>query len=98
MTIKYHDILHFLVHEERTDLYQNIHDVLKSANGILTIHPKHTSDDDFPAWNFKDMTVKDVIMEIESFGFVYEEKICDILWHRDGLLSSCVYNFIKKTE
>jgi hypothetical protein len=64
----------------------------------LTIHAKHTSDDDFPAWNFKDMTVKDVIMEIESFGFVYEEKICDILWHRDGLLSSCVYNFIKKTE
>jgi len=94
-----YDILHFLERDQRIEFYRNIYSVLKSVTGILSIHPKHTKDDDFPVWNFKDMTIKDVVMEVESFGgFLYEEKICDILWHNDELLSSCVYNFIKRTE
>jgi cyclopropane fatty-acyl-phospholipid synthase-like methyltransferase len=94
-----YDILHYLNQEERILLYQDIHDCLKSATGILSIHPKHTKDDDFPYWNFKDMTIKDVVMEVESFGeFLYEKRVCDILWHRNSIISSCVYNFVKRTE
>ncbi len=93
-----YDILHYLDKEERKSLYLDIYTVLRTASGVLSIHPKHTKDDDFPVWNFKDLTTKEVVMEVESYGFIYEEKICDILWHRDGLEHGCVYNFIKKTE
>lgn len=93
-----YDILHYLEREERAKLYRDIHSVLKSVSGILSIHPKHSKDDGFPVWNFKDLTVKEIVMEVEEYGYIYEEKICDILWHRDGPERGCVYNFIKKME
>ena len=94
-----YDVLHFLEPEHRIELYHSIYSVLKSVTGILSIHPKHTKDDDFPVWNFKDMTTKDVVMEVERLGgFLYERRIDDILWHSEGIMSSSVYNFIKKTK
>ena len=92
-----YDVLHYLERDERAQLYKDILPILKSATGILSIHPKHTTDDDFPYWNFKDLTVKDVVMEVESYGFQYEEKIDAYLFHRDNLEFSSVFNFVKKT-
>ena len=92
-----YDVLHYLERDERAQLYQDILPILKSATGVLSIHPKHTVDDDFPYWNFKDMTTKDVVMEVESYGYQYEEKITSLLFHNDNLEHSSVFNFIKKT-
>ncbi len=92
-----YDVLHYLEREERAQLYKDILPILKSATGVLSIHPKHTTDDDFPYWNFKDLTIKDVVMEVESYGFQYEEKIDAYLFHRDNLEYSSVFNFVKKT-
>ncbi len=93
-----YDILHYIEHDERVQIYRDLHPLLKSVTGTLSIHPKHTSDDDFPYWNLKDMTIKDVVMEVENYGFFYDSKITGLLWHNDSVIESSIYNFLKRTE
>ncbi|MBN2155996.1 MAG: methyltransferase domain-containing protein [Candidatus Lokiarchaeota archaeon] len=92
-----YDVLHYLNQKQRVQTYRAIFPILKSETGVLSLHPKHTKDDVFPFWNFKDLTIKDVVMEVEEFGFHYKEKIQGLLVHRDNFEYSSIYNFVKKT-
>lgn len=85
------DVLHYFDKDDRKKLYKEIKRLVRE-DGILSIYPKHTVSD-FAMDNFKKMTKRDVINEIENSSFEHEEKICDELIHDKSMISGCVFNF-----
>ncbi|MHA1696981.1 MAG: class I SAM-dependent methyltransferase [Candidatus Helarchaeota archaeon] len=85
------DILHYLDKKERTSLYKEIYKILKPG-GNYFVYPKHHKND-WPMWNLADLSVNDVINEIESYGFKLVWKKEFELFHYYGLNHGIVLNF-----
>lgn len=92
--IMLYDILHYFNKKEREALYENVYKVIK-LEGIVSVYPKHLKDDR-PDDNFEDMTLEQVIKEIENNQFKFIKKICATISHYDNLNHGCVINFMKK--
>ncbi|MCK4654090.1 MAG: class I SAM-dependent methyltransferase [Candidatus Cloacimonetes bacterium] len=95
-TVLLYDILHFLNKSQRKILFTEILRMLKK-NGILSVYPKHINSD-YPMREFENLTIKDIIREIEKFGLIFSKKICDTISHDDFLNYGCVINFKKRNE
>ena len=95
-TVLLYDILHFLNKSQRKILFNEIFRMLKK-NGILSVYPKHINSD-YPMREFENLTIKDIIREIEKFGLIFSKKICDTISHDDFLNYGCVINFKKRNE
>jgi len=91
-----YDILHFLSKNQRKILFTEIFRVLKK-NGILSVYPKHINSD-YPMKELENLTIKDIIGEIEKFGLIFSKKICDTISHDDFLNYGCVINFKKRSD
>lgn len=74
------DVMHYMDKDTRRGLYSSFRSVL-TPGGILAVHPKHLKDDSFPSQYLSDMTLDDVVREIEEAGFVLKEKSNVQLWH-----------------
>ncbi|MHA1899185.1 MAG: class I SAM-dependent methyltransferase, partial [Promethearchaeota archaeon] len=85
------DILHYLHKNERLELYKEVHRVLK-PEGIYLVYPKHISED-WPLMNFADLSVDDVIEEIERIGFknIFQKQMD--LFHDDDFDHGYVLKF-----
>ena len=91
-----YDILHFLSKNQRKILFTEIFRILKK-NGLLSVYPKHINND-YPMRELENLTIKDIIREIEKFGLDFSKKICETISHDDSLNYGCVINFKKRSE
>jgi len=91
-----YDILHFLSKNQRKILFTEIFRILEK-NGILSVYPKHINSD-YPMKELENLTIKDIIGEIEKFGLIFSKKICDTISHDDFLNYGCVINFKKRSD
>ena len=89
-----YDVLHYLNFQRRKTLYQEIFRILKT-DAILSVHPKHTIGN-FPLMELRNVTLKELIIEIENNGFEFRQKICSELSHDGHLEDGCIINFRKK--
>jgi len=85
-----YDVLHYL--EEREKLFTEFHRVLKEE-GFLSVYPKHHKDD-HPLSNLANLSLEEIIEEIEKFGFSLEEKFYERLIHDDNYNQGIILNFI----
>ncbi|MCD6081532.1 class I SAM-dependent methyltransferase, partial [candidate division WOR-3 bacterium] len=74
-----YDVLHFMDKVRRGRLYQEFHRILK-PEGLLSVYPKHNRDDS-PMWELQELSVEDVIEEIEANGFKLVAKYRERLIH-----------------
>ncbi len=88
-----YDILHYFTLQERKALYREVHRVLK-INGILSVYPKHNETDE-PHHNLSNLTVEDIIKEIEGVKLRLKEKISKELMHSGKYNRGYVLNFLK---
>jgi len=86
-----YDVLHYLIFQERQILYREIFRLLKST-GIFSVHPKHTVGN-FALMELRNITLSQLIREIEETGFKFSEKICGTLSHDNFLENGCITNF-----
>jgi len=91
-----YDILHYFKEKRRKKLYQEIYRILKQK-GLLSVYPKHNKLN-HPLNNLKDITPKDIIIEVENEGFDYKKKYCEKISHDSSLEKGCVLNFRKNTK
>ncbi|MCK4339232.1 MAG: class I SAM-dependent methyltransferase [Candidatus Cloacimonetes bacterium] len=89
-----YDILHYLKLENRKTLYQEIYRVLK-PNSILSVYPKHIIGN-MPLMEFTDISLRELINEIENNGFEFIIKICSVLSHDEHLEEGCIINLRKR--
>jgi ubiquinone/menaquinone biosynthesis C-methylase UbiE len=83
------DILHYFTKQERDTLYKEINRVVRQ-NGLLITFPHHYRDL-YPLWNLSDISLKEIINEIEAHNFQLKyrwegELIHDHGWYRDGII------------
>ena len=86
-----YDVLHFFNRDQRKNLYQEVHRVLK-VEGVLSIYPKHLAEDD-PLYELKDHTAGEIAHEVKASGFSLDEKYCAKISHDNQLIEGCVLNF-----
>lgn len=84
-----YDVLHYL--EEREKLFTEFHRVLKKE-GFLSVYPKHHKND-HPLSNLARLSLKEVIGEIERFGFSLKEKFFERLIHDESYNQGIILNF-----
>lgn len=89
-----YDILHYLKLENRITLYQEIYRILKT-NSVLSVYPKHIIGN-MPLMEFADISLKELINEIENNGFEFIIKICSVLSHDEHLEEGCIINLRKR--
>jgi ubiquinone/menaquinone biosynthesis C-methylase UbiE len=87
-----YDIIHLV--SDRKKLYREIYRILK-AGGFLSIYPKHYQLDS-PGWGLKDMSLEDIIEEVEKANFHFEIKFFKRLMHDDTFDKGYILNFRKK--
>lgn len=87
-----YDIIHLLSSRQR--LYKEIHRVLKTE-GIFSAYPKHNKFD-APGWGLKDMSLKDIINEIEREGFYFKRRFFKKILHDDYINDGYILNFRKR--
>ncbi len=95
------DVLHYFTGGERSTLYNDIYRVLK-PNGLLITFPNHHKGS-YPLWNLSDMSLEEIIDEIESHGYKHiykwEGKLMhDHNWYNGSILSFEKVNLVKKTH
>lgn len=88
-----YDVLHYLNSQKRVDLYKEIYRILKK-DAIFSVHPKHIIDN-WPMMEFKNVTLDELIDEIEKIGFKFKEKISSKLIHDSSLENGYIINFVK---
>ena len=93
--VLFYDILHMLTRNQRRLIFTEAFRVLK-PKALLSVYPKHIKTD-CPNAEFKNLSLEDVISEIEEHNFIFSEKICDNLMHDDFPNFGCVINFIPLT-
>jgi len=84
------DVLHYFTKDERNILYEEIHRVLV-PKGLLITFPNHYRDL-YPLWNLRNMSLNDIIKEIEAHNFQLisqwnGELIHDHVWFNGIVLS-----------
>ena len=88
-----YDVLHYLNINERQLLYKELFRILRQG-GTYSVYPKHNRDD-FPLWHLADLSIQDIISEIEGVGFKFNEKLFVNLLHDYSYNKGFVINFKK---
>jgi ubiquinone/menaquinone biosynthesis C-methylase UbiE len=88
-----YDVLHYLNADERKNLYQSVNSVLK-LDGILSVFPKHNHSDQ-PMWHLENLSVTNIVEEIENNHFMLIERAERSLIHDDNLETGIIINFKK---
>lgn len=91
-----YDVLHFMDADARRRLYRAFHRML-ARDGVLSVHPKHVRGD-APARRFRDMTIEDVVHEIEAAGYRLRDRREATLWHGHGCVRGTLLAFGKAAE
>lgn len=86
-----YDVLHYV--DERRKIIDEVYRVMKSG-GLLSVYPKHHRSDS-PLMGLANLTLKDIIKEIEEAGFCLEKKAFKELIHDDSYNKGYVLNFVK---
>ena len=89
-----YDVLHYLNFQQRKTLYKEILRILKTEE-ILSVYPKHTLGNS-PMMELRNVSLLELIAEIENNGFEFSQKICGELSHDGHLEDGCIVNFRKK--
>jgi len=92
--VLFYDVLHYHEKKERQKLYVEAYRVLK-RNGLFSVYPKHTLEDN-PIMEFQNMSLREIMQEVQNSEFVFEKKHCRRISHDDGLNQGCVLNFRRK--
>jgi ubiquinone/menaquinone biosynthesis C-methylase UbiE len=87
-----YDVLHYM--DERRKLIDEVYRVMKSG-GLLSVYPKHHRSDS-PLMGLANLTIEDVIEEVEETGFGLETKCFKQLVHDDRRNTGCILNFRKR--
>lgn len=90
------DVLHYFNSHERAKLYEEIFRVLKK-NGVFITFPNHYKHS-YPLWNLSNMTLEDVIEEIESHHFKFQKKWQGKLIHDHNWYNGVVLSFKKEIK
>ena len=86
-----YDVIHLV--SNRDKLYKEIYRVLK-PKGLVSIYPKHYMADD-AGWGLEDMSLDNIIEEIEEAKFHFENKSFKRLMHDDYYDKGYILNFKK---
>ncbi len=89
-----YDVLHYFNIKHRRILYKEVFRILK-PDSVLSVYPKHIIGN-FPLMEFKNVTLNELVNEIQDAGFKYSGKICSKLSHDSHLEEGCIINFVKK--
>ena len=88
-----YDVLHYFTIMHRRILYKEVFRILKS-DSVLSVYPKHIIGN-FPLMEFRNMSLNELMNEIQDAGFKYSIKICSKLSHDGHLEEGCIINFVK---
>lgn len=88
------DVLHYFTTSERSTLYREINRILK-ANGLFITFPQHYKES-YPLWKLADMSLKEIINEIEAQGFSLQNKWEGKLIHDHSWYDGIILTFKKK--
>ncbi|MBO8152466.1 MAG: hypothetical protein DRP91_08995 [Candidatus Neomarinimicrobiota bacterium] len=84
-----YDVIHYV--DRRDKIYREVKRVLKSR-GIFSLYPKHNKND-YPLMELANISLKEIIDEIEKFGFTLKETIDTTCLH-DTYYNQCqILNF-----
>ena len=86
-----YDVLHYI--EERRKIIDEVHRVMKT-NGLLSIYPKHHKLDS-PLSGLANLSLEDIIKEVEASNFYLERKSFKRLMHDDNYDKGYILNFRK---
>lgn len=86
-----YDVLHYM--DERRKIIDDVYRVMKPG-GLLSVYPKHHSSDS-PLRGLANLTIKDIIKEIEEAGFGFEKRYFKRLVHDDNYDRGYILNFRK---
>ncbi|MEA1926698.1 MAG: methyltransferase domain-containing protein [Candidatus Auribacterota bacterium] len=84
-----YDVLHYM--EKREEIFAEFDRVLKK-DGLLSVYPKHYKDD-FPLSNLAQLSLEEIIAEIERGGFSLRKKFFERLIHDESYNRGTVLNF-----
>ncbi len=90
-----YDVLHYFDADRRKQLLHEAYRVLASR-GLLSVYPKHTLED-WPAKEFKNLSVSDVQREIQLCHFRFVGRYEARMSHDDDLITGYVLNFRKRS-
>jgi ubiquinone/menaquinone biosynthesis C-methylase UbiE len=90
------DVLHYFAHQERATLYDEAFRVLK-PNGLFITFPQHYRDS-YPLWKLSDLSLSEIIDEIEIHGFSQRKKWEGKLIHDHSWYNGIVLSFEKVTR
>ena len=88
-----YDALHYLNADERKKLYKFANTILKD-DGILSVFPKHNQSD-WPMWHLANLSITDIVKEIENEHFILVQKTEKRLIHDDDIETGMIINFKK---
>ncbi len=91
-----YDVLHFMDTNARKSIYQTLHQFLE-PEGSLSVFPKHHSVDS-PARYFRNITIEDVVKEIEETGFRLSRRETVDLWHHVSREQGTLLTFHKASQ
>ncbi|MEJ2637160.1 MAG: class I SAM-dependent methyltransferase [Calditrichia bacterium] len=86
-----YDILHYFDRYDRELLYRSVNTVLK-PDGILSVFPKHNQAN-IPMWHLAELSITDIMSEIERNNFILMQKEQRCLIHDDRIEKAIILNF-----
>ncbi len=89
-----YDVLHYMKLSDRKIVYNDIWRVIRK-NALFSVYPKH-SKENFPSGELANVSVGEIVAEIENSGFVLGQKIKSKLLHDNSLEEGYVLNFKKE--
>jgi ubiquinone/menaquinone biosynthesis C-methylase UbiE len=88
-----YDVLHYMKSADRKVIYNDVRRVLRE-NAIFSVYPKHCKEN-IPSGELADVSVVEIIREIENSGFVFIGEIQGKLLHDGYFEEGCILNFRK---
>jgi ubiquinone/menaquinone biosynthesis C-methylase UbiE len=89
-----YDVLHYENISNRKKMYNEAHRIMKK-DALLSVYPKHCKTDS-PSGKLSDMTVEDIIREIEGEQFQLERKDMANLIHNHTYTTGYILTFRKR--
>jgi ubiquinone/menaquinone biosynthesis C-methylase UbiE len=88
-----YDVLHYMKFSDRKVIYKDVRRILR-AKALFSVYPKH-SKENLPSGELADVSVGEIVREIENSGFVFIGKIKSKLLHDGCFEEGCILNFRK---
>jgi len=86
-----YDVIHYESKKQRKTIYSEVYRVLKKK-GLFSVYPKHHKED-YPLDNLANLSLEDIVKEIEESGFSLEDEFSRVLLHDENYNKGYVLNF-----